>query len=132
MHLRGTNTRITPDMNLKNIISALLLMMLTVQLVFGQSREEGTFSGKPDPIKSIQVYPNPATDVVNIKFEVPIARKVNLSVHNLLGNSIELETELVDEYEVRIRVKDLTSGYYFVSIRDDHANLRGTYKFLKR
>jgi len=53
-------------------------------------------------------------------------------VHNILGNTLEVETEVVDEHEIKLKVKELATGYYFVSVRDEQANLRGTYKFLKR
>ncbi len=107
-------------------------LVLTVQLGFGQTKEEAFYLNQPDPVKSIQVYPNPATEFVNIKFETPQAKKVKLTVHNILGNSIELETEIIDEFEIKIRVKDLTTGYYFVSVRDEGTSFRSTYKFLKR
>jgi hypothetical protein len=42
------------------------------------------------------------------------------------------ESELIDEHEIRIKVKDLDTGYYLLALKDDHAKLQGTYKFLKR
>jgi hypothetical protein len=118
-------------MNLKKTLYILIALLLTIQLGFAQGKEE-VFFGGPDPVKSIQVYPNPATEFVSLKFEAPQAKKVKLVFHNILGNSIELESEIMDEHEIRIRVKDLTTGYYFVSVQDAHTNFKSTYKFLKR
>ena len=119
-------------MNLKKALYISLALVLTVQLGFGQVKEEAFYSVQPDPIKSIQVYPNPATEFVSVKFEAPQAKKVKLTIHNILGNTMDLETEIVDEHEIKIRVKDITSGYYFVSVSDTGLNSKSTFKFLKR
>lgn len=119
-------------MNLKKALYISLALVLTVQLGFGQVKEEAFYSVQPDPIKSIQVYPNPATEFVSVKFEAPQAKKVKLTIHNILGNTMDLETEIVDEHEIKIRVKDITSGYYFVSVSDAGLNSKSTFKFLKR
>ena len=132
LHLRDTIARIYYNMNLRKAIYIVLAVILTVQLGFAQGKDEVYFGGRPDPVKSIQVYPNPATEFVSLKFEAPLAKKVKLSFHNILGNAIELEQEVMDEHEIRIRVKDLTTGYYFVSVQDEPSNFKSTYKFLKR
>lgn len=119
-------------MNLRKAFYIAFAIILTIQLGFAQGRDEVFFAGRPDPVKSIQVYPNPATEFVSLKFEAPHAKKVKLSFHNILGNAIDLESEVMDEHEVRIRVKDLTTGYYFVSVQDEQSNFKSTYKFLKR
>ncbi|MCW5911501.1 MAG: T9SS type A sorting domain-containing protein [Cyclobacteriaceae bacterium] len=118
-------------MNLKKAI-LLIVLIAVAHLGYGQYREESFGPHAPDPIKQVQVYPNPAVEFLNIKFEAPQAKKIRLSVHNILGNTLEVETEVVDEHEIRLKVKDLAAGYYFVSVRDEQATLRGTYKFLKR
>jgi hypothetical protein len=119
-------------MNLNKAFYTFLTLALTIQLGFAQVKEEAFYTVQPDPIKSIQVYPNPATEFVSIKFETPQAKKVKLTVHNILGNALDLETETVDEYEIKVRVKDLSSGYYFVSVSDASINSKSTFKFLKR
>jgi len=119
-------------MNLKKALYLFVALVLTFQLGFGQTKEEGFYSSQPDPVKALQVYPNPATEFVNVKFDSPQAKKVKLTIYNILGTSIELETEVIDEFEIKIKVKDLATGYYFLSVRDESSSLRSTYKFLKR
>lgn len=116
----------------KKLIFATYFFAIIAVVAFGQQREESFFSQGPDPNKAVQIYPNPAVDFVSIKFDAPQAKKLKYSVHNLLGNSLDLESEIVDDFEIRIRVKDLAAGYYFISLRDERSNQRGTYKFLKR
>jgi hypothetical protein len=45
---------------------------------------------------------------------------------------MEIETEIVNEHELRVRVKELASGYYLLAVKNEEANFRGIFKFLKR
>ncbi|HLZ16834.1 MAG TPA: T9SS type A sorting domain-containing protein [Cyclobacteriaceae bacterium] len=106
------------------------ITLVTSQMCFGQMHDESFRSG--DPVKSIQVYPNPALDYLVIKFELPVAKTSKLSFHSIIGSSIELEQETIDEFEIRVKVKDLPVGYYIVAIQDTQNNSRAIHKFLKR
>jgi hypothetical protein len=57
---------------------------------------------------------------------------VTLTVHNIIGNVMSVESEVIDEHEVRIKVKDLSAGYYLIAIKDNSDRFQGTYKFLKK
>ena len=70
--------------------------------------------------------------LIYVKNPAPIANKVRFSVHNVIGNTMELESEVIDEHEIRIRLKDPATGYYLISLKDERTNLSSTYKFLKR
>jgi hypothetical protein len=109
-----------------------LCALTSAMMAVGQVRDEAFFHNPPDPIKSVEIFPNPATEFISVKFEAPIAKKVRLSVHNVIGNTMELENEVVDEHEIKIRVKDLSTGYYLISVKDERLNVSATYKFLKR
>lgn len=80
----------------------------------------------------VQMYPNPATDFLIVKLQTPHANDVKLAMHSVIGNVLNLDLEIVDEYEIRIRVKDLPTGYYFLSIKEEESGLKASYKFLKR
>lgn len=100
---------------------------------YSQSSSSSSFYAESVPVeKLVQMYPNPATDYLTIKLQTPNAATMNLAVHSVIGNILELEREVIDDYEVRIRVKDLPSGYYFLSIKEDNSGLKASYKFLKR
>ena len=83
-------------------------------------------------IKSVHLFPNPATEFVDVQLDQFPAENVTLSVHNILGSELPVETEILDENLIRVRVKDLASGYYLLAIKDEESKFRGTYKFLKR
>ena len=71
-------------------------------------------------------------DYVHIKLGMLKSNQARLSLHNILGSEITIESEIMDDHEIRVRVKDLPTGYYLLAVRDDEAQFRGTYKFLKR
>lgn len=92
-------------------------------------------STERDLAKSIHIYPNPtlpATEFVYVKTDEMPAHSVKLTLHNILGNQMEVETEVVDDHELRVRVKELAVGYYLIAVKDDKSKFRGTFKFLKR
>jgi Secretion system C-terminal sorting domain len=82
--------------------------------------------------KSVHIFPNPTTEYVNIRLEHLDIDNVKVTMHNIIGNEINIETEKVDEHELRIRVKDFDAGYYLLALKDDRSRFKGTYKFLKR
>ena len=58
--------------------------------------------------------------------------KFSWPLHNIIGNALEVESEIVDDNEVRLKVKDLPAGYYLLSVKDESSGFKGVYKFLKR
>lgn len=108
----------------------LALLILIGSQALAQTHEEAFRAN--DPTKSAQVYPNPATDYINIKFESPIAKNVRLEFHTIIGTTLELEHEVIDEYEIKVKVKDLSTGYYVIGVHDAQSGSRAIHKFLKR
>jgi len=105
-------------------------MALLTQFAVAQSHDAFAVATVVEPIKSAKIFPNPATEFLSIKFEAPIAKTVKVTLHNIIGNNLEVETEVVDEFEIRLRVKDLPTGYYLIALKDE-GNARGSFKFLK-
>jgi hypothetical protein len=99
---------------------------------FSQSAESAFLETTSTVAKLVQMYPNPATDYLIVKLQTPHANDVKLAMHSVIGNVLNIDKEIVDEYELRIRVKDLPTGYYFLSIKEEESGLKASYKFLKR
>jgi hypothetical protein len=98
-----------------------------------QTQEDYDMTGPQTEIaKSVHIYPNPAVDFVHVRLDRFSTDNIKLTVHNIIGNQVEVETEVIDEHEIRVRVKDLTSGYYLLALKDDQDRFKGTYKFVKR
>jgi hypothetical protein len=109
-----------------------LLIALTCGMGYAQSQSETSYSAQSAFVESVHIFPNPAVEYVHIKIERVPAAQVSLAVHNILGNEMVIETEVVDEHELRIKVKDLAVGYYLLAVRDKESKNKGTFKFLKR
>ena len=107
-----------------------LSLLFLANAAKGQSAESLAASGS-DVLKTAHVYPNPAVDYLHLKFDEPIAKEVILELHSIIGNILEIETEVVDDYEVRVRVKDLPSGYYLMDVKKPGMT-HHAFKFLKR
>jgi Secretion system C-terminal sorting domain len=80
----------------------------------------------------VKLFPNPAIHFIDVKIENLNAADVHVSLHNIIGNEISAEKEILNSNEIRVRLKDIPSGYYLLALRDDKNHFRGTYKFLKR
>jgi len=113
----------------RSIFLSALILAIT-HFAWAQGPESVAF-GPSDPVKTVKLFPNPAVDYVSLKFEQPVAKLVTLEVHSIIGNLLEVETEVIDDFEVRIKVKELPTGYYLLDVKNA-VNHRGTYKFLKR
>ena len=113
---------------------SVLLLVSAFQLTLAQSQPENPASpiAEVNLTKSVHLFPNPATEFVDVKLDQFPAKNVKLTVHNIIGNELQVETEILDEHLIRVKVKDLASGYYLLAVKDDDSNFRGTYKFLKR
>jgi len=111
-----------------------VLLVSASQLVLAQAQPE-----TPSPVvtevnltKSVHLFPNPATEFVDVQLDQFPAHNVKLTVHNIIGNELQVETEVLNEHLIRVKVKDLVTGYYLLAVKDEESNFRGTYKFLKR
>ncbi len=108
------------------------LLLLSVGS-FAQSGGEGSYAAEfRDIYSTVRLYPNPAPEFVNVQLGMLNVDKVKLTLHTVIGNESPMEIEKVDDHEVRIRVKDMSPGYYFLTIKDEDTKFRATYKFLKR
>jgi hypothetical protein len=117
--------------NLSLILSFFLLLFLS-GTAFGQNQDVIAYTPeKMDLSKSITVYPNPAIDYVNIKLSTLEASTAKITLYTILGGELQIE-ETVNEHEVRLKVKDLATGYYLIAVRDEQLQFKATYKFLKR
>src|ERR1700742_1507049 len=77
---------------------------------------------KPDDrlLSNVQVYPNPVTDQVNLKYELSRGSNVTIKIMDLLGNEIITTfSQRVDAGERTFNYQlngKLSRGYYFVRI----------------
>ena len=111
-------------------ISTLVLVLLALYGTASAQKSE-LAPGQIDPMR-VSVYPNPASDFISLKVQGADVREARITVFSLIGNEVRVEQEIIDEEEIRLRVKDLPSGYYLLAIRHEDAGIQATRKFLKR
>ena len=72
-----------------------------------------------NPMTAVRVYPNPATDVLNIEVNASTTSEMNISVFNLMGQKVmESNTNLnVGINRPSINTAELNSGIYFVTVK---------------
>lgn len=99
---------------------------------YGQSEGSSVYQEASFTDRLVEMYPNPASDYLTVKLPTPNASSVQLAMHSVIGNALNIEKEQISDYEVRLRVKDLPSGYYFLSIKEESSGLKAFYKFFKR
>lgn len=73
----------------------------------------------------LSIFPNPATDYINITTESSAATTVNIGFYSLLGKEIQDKGEVALPYKVDL--KDLPVGTYFLRLTDE----QGTFKNFK-
>jgi hypothetical protein len=112
------------------VVSALSAFQLTM----AQSQPEGQplLAQEVNPSKSVHLFPNPATEDIYIELAQFPAANVNVTVHTIIGNELQVEKEVVGDNLIRVKVKELAAGYYLLAVKDEESKFRGTYKFLKR
>jgi len=116
---------------MKQIWGVFVAVLISIT-AFGQKAElvSAGFDTANRPV--ISIYPNPATDFISVRSESTDLRSARFVLYTIIGNEIQVEPEFPENDEVRIRVKDLPSGYYLLAIRMEESGFRTTRKFLKR
>jgi subtilisin family serine protease len=69
---------------------------------------------------NLKVSPNPTSDFLNIKFNIPATSNVTLKIYNASGRVVKTamnNTKLSGDYNAKINTSDLCSGVYFVSLK---------------
>ena len=83
-----------------------------------------------NPMTATRVYPNPATDVLNIEVNASQASEMNISVFNITGQKvIEKNVNISTGINVpSVSTSSLTSGIYFVTVKAN--GFENTMKFI--
>lgn len=114
-------------------IALLSLCALASGSILAQTGELNRFSNEElETVNSVQLFPNPAVDIIKVRIKNSTLKSPKLVVHNIIGSEIEVEINKVSEEEFSLNIENLNPGYYLVAIRDDEGHFRETYKFLKR
>lgn len=116
---------------MKRILLAVFSLLIVLTTQFAVAQQHDPFAQPQDPIKMVKIFPNPAVDYLNVKFETPSAKTIKITLHNIIGNTLDVESEIIDDFEIRLKVKDLPAGVYLLAVKDS-GNSQNSFKFIKR
>jgi hypothetical protein len=98
---------------MKRTLPYLAALLLALVLGSGTSFGHGFIGGDED----VLVYPNPATNALNIRLENSDDYISHISLHNLIGQLVyeaDIDITITDSYIVEIT--DLPSGIYILNV----------------
>lgn len=99
---------------------------------FQQPAEEelstGTFRLFDD--YSAEVFPNPATDQVYFRYSLPGYDHLQLSISDLLGNTLIEGVQVMGDQDNRISLSQLTSGCYLLVLRTEDRQIASTHPII--
>ncbi len=83
-------------------------------------------------VATVSLYPNPATDIINITYSLKNATTVSFEVFNIIGQNVQTTkpSELTKgEYRTTINTSELKNGVYFVAVKEG-SKVVNTLKFV--
>ena len=120
---------------IKTLLFTLFLTLMTLQ-GFSQSSGDAQPSFSEKELKevktSVDLYPNPVTEFLYINIESDNLHNVEFEIFNIIGNSVKIEVEKVNQNNYKIPVRTLSSGYYLLIISDEKAKYNQAFKFQKK
>jgi hypothetical protein len=83
-----------------------------------------------NPMTAVRVYPNPASDVLNIEVNASQASEMSINVYNIMGQNVMSKTTSINTGINRpsISTSELSSGIYFVTVKAN--GFENTMKFI--
>ena len=80
----------------------------------------------------VDLYPNPATEFLNVTLNNAQLKNVEIEMYNIIGNKLDFELDRTKLNSYKINVKDLHSGYYLVLVKDPISRYNKAFKFRKQ
>ncbi len=126
---------------MKRVVNIFILVLccLATTYVIGQEDNASTVRSDFPQLNQVKIdlYPNPTTDFINIalgNLETFDKTLVNptLILYNIIGNTIDIKPQKIDNNHYRFNVSDLAPGYYLLAVKDPLAKFNKTFKFLKK
>jgi len=92
----------------------------TTAILLNAGTTTGVLELRNQPVK-IVIYPNPATDQLNVSIGSTFAESTEIAVFDLFGRKIQTNVISFDGHSpITLNVSTLTSGFYLLSVRNSH------------
>ena len=73
----------------------------------------------------VRLSPNPAETNIFVRLDAPQTRTTNFQIHNIIGNSVNTDAKIIDDFEAILNVKDLSPGIYLLTVYNEHTGTKG-------
>lgn len=98
-----------------------------------KSREFSFFEDKVlEPRSDVKLFPNPAVDYLIVELKDENMTSVEFELNNIIGNTFSLRSEKINGNRYKFYVKDLSPGYYFLTVKDNDSGYKRAYRFVKK
>ncbi|MFT7033386.1 MAG: hypothetical protein ACJA2S_001893 [Cyclobacteriaceae bacterium] len=123
------------------IKKTILLIVLAFGLfaVRAQDSSSSTSVESPEFLNSvveiknqIDIYPNPSVNFLVIEIKNSELERVEFEMRSIIGNKVNIVPEEIGINKYRINVKDFSTGYYFLVVKDEFTRFKEAHKFLKK
>lgn len=107
---------------IKKVLPICILLLFCV-LTFAQESESAIINQNAAKSQKIKVFPNPATNVVNI-LGLKNSNKADILISDVYGNIVLTHQWRIKNNALNIPIVTLSSGIYIVSIRSWEQNVQ--------
>lgn len=98
-----------------------------------KSKEFSFFEDKVlEPRSDIKLFPNPAVEYLIVEIKDQQMTSVEFELNNIIGNIISLRSEKIEGNRYKFYVKDLSPGYYFLTVKDNDSGYKRAVRFVKK
>ena len=130
-------------MKIKHIFLLLLFFSLSFSWAVAQTsgsgqnlnktREFSFFEDKVlEPRSDVKLYPIPAVEYLIVEIKDEQMTSVEFELNNIIGNVFSLRSEKIEGNRYKFYVKDLSPGYYFLTVKDNNTGYKRAYRFVKK
>lgn len=81
--------------------------------------------------KSVAIFPNPATDVLNIYTDNKL-KVSQISIYNIIGKELTTQTRNNNQEVSTLNIAQFAPGIYLIRFNDENGNVVATSKFTKK
>ena len=78
------------------------------------------------------IYPNPASEFVILESNTKNIQDFNFQINSIIGNKINISSNIISNNKIKFSVKEISSGYYFIIVANDKSKYKKALKFLKK
>jgi hypothetical protein len=125
---------------MKFYLITILVFFCIIHITFGQNRSIDDNKSEVTKLNTeslqmeveVDLYPNPASDFLNVTLKNSQLKNVEFEVYNIIGNKMEFEIDAVNADNYKLNVKEFHSGYYLLILKDPVSRFNKAYKFRKQ